>query len=75
MNSRFKKTLKTVFIFTLIFSWIFSGWPQVWPLDKLKTSKIQIPPEIQKARAGTVTYDTAATHVWHSPSALILITM
>jgi len=30
MNKRFKKLTKTVFIFILIFSWIFSGWPQIW---------------------------------------------
>lgn len=30
MNKRFKKLTRTVFIFTFIFSWIFSGWPQIW---------------------------------------------
>lgn len=44
MNSRFKKTLKTVFVFTLIFSWIFSGWPQV----------LDFPQKIQKAQATTL---------------------
>ena len=41
----------------MITGWIFSGWPQIF----------NFPPKIQEALAGTVTYDTAATHVWHSP--------
>ena len=44
MNKRFKKTLKTIFVFTLIFSWVFSGWPRIWQNPLL-------PPKIQKAHA------------------------
>lgn len=40
-NKQIKKILKTVFIFTLVFSWIFSGWPQV----------LDFPPEIQEVHA------------------------
>lgn len=35
-----------IFIFILIFSWIFSGWPQIWQNSK-------IPPKTQEARAAT----------------------
>ena len=35
----------------LVFSWIFSGWPQIWPLDELGVNKIRVPSKIQKAQA------------------------
>jgi hypothetical protein len=40
----FNKFLKTFIIFLLVFSWIFSGWPQIW-------KKPPIPPKIQEAKA------------------------
>lgn len=48
MNKRFKKTLKTIFVFTLVFSWIFSGWPQIW-------NNPPFPPEIQETKAADAT--------------------
>lgn len=62
-----RKGLLMGLVFVLMTGWIFSGWPQIWPLGELGTGKIQIPPKIQEALAGTVTYDTDATHVWSSP--------
>ncbi len=44
MNKRFKKLTITVFIFTIIFLWIFSGWLQIW-------QNPQFPPKIQEAQA------------------------
>lgn len=38
-------------IFLIMMGWIFSGWPQIWPLGELGTSKIRIPPKIQIAYA------------------------
>jgi hypothetical protein len=40
----FSKFLKILIIFLIIFTWIFSGWPQIWQNPR-------IPPEIQEARA------------------------
>jgi hypothetical protein len=40
----FNKFLKTFIIFLLVFSWIFSGWPQIW-------KKPPIPPEVEEIKA------------------------
>jgi hypothetical protein len=40
----FNKFLKTFIIFLLVFSWIFSGWPQIW-------KKPPIPPEVKEIKA------------------------
>jgi hypothetical protein len=40
----FNKFLKTFVIFLLVFSWIFSGWPQIW-------KKPPIPPEVKEIKA------------------------
>ena len=59
MNKRFKKTLKTIFVFTLIFSWVFSGWPNIW-------NNPQFPPKIQETRAATLSLyvDSLDSAVW-----------
>ena len=44
MNSH--KFLRISVVFTLIFSWIFSGWPRIWQNPR-------IPPKIQEAWANT----------------------
>ena len=38
-------------IFLLIFLWIFSGWPRIWPLGELGVNTFRLPPEIQEAQA------------------------
>ena len=46
------KFFRFVLVFVLIFGWVFSGWPQIWPRsinpDRFNygASKIRIPPEI-----------------------------
>jgi hypothetical protein len=40
----FNKFLKTFIVFLLVFSWIFSGWPQIW-------KKPPIPPEVKEIKA------------------------
>lgn len=58
-----RKLFKIFFVFLLVFSWLFTSWPPIWPLggfDKLTTSKlgvntIRIPPKIQEAKAATET--------------------
>lgn len=46
-------SIKFIFVFILIFSWIFSGWPQIW-------QNPSFPPEIQKAEAA-ITARSATT--------------
>jgi len=48
-----KKFLLKTLVFLLIFTWLFSGWPRIWPLDELGTSKIRIPPEVQEIDLST----------------------
>lgn len=48
--------LKTLLVFLVLFSWFFSGFPQIWPLGKLGVNTIRIPPKIQEAQATTSTY-------------------
>ena len=58
-NEQIKKVLKNIFVFTLIFSWIFSGWPQV----------LDFPSEIEKVLAadtGVKTAGTATNTSWTS---------
>ncbi|MDF1497940.1 MAG: hypothetical protein P1P85_01100 [Patescibacteria group bacterium] len=50
----FKKLPKTILIFTLIFSWVFSGWPQIW-------QNFQFPAEIEKSIAADTGVKTAVT--------------
>jgi len=45
------KFLKVILVLTISLSWIFSGWPQIWFLDKIGTSKIQVLQEINKIQA------------------------
>ena len=62
MNKQIKKTLRTVFIFTLIFSWIFSGWPSI-------RQNPLFPPKIEKVLAvdtGVKTAGTATNTSWTS---------
>lgn len=61
-------------VFVLIFAWMFSGWPQIWPLGELGTGKIQIPSEIQEVRAATTdtyygTYDSVESDMTDSVNA------
>lgn len=53
----FSKSLQIFLIFLIIFAWVLSGWPQIWPLGELGVNKIRIPPEVQEAKAATATYD------------------
>ena len=49
-NKQLKKLARTILVFTLIFSWVFSGWPNV--LDFYFNGEHQkFPPKIQKAHA------------------------
>ncbi|MEA1936601.1 MAG: hypothetical protein U9N04_00635 [Patescibacteria group bacterium] len=57
-----KKILKAVFVFTLISSWIFSGWPQVW-------KNLEFPPKTKNVLAadtGVKTAETATNTSWTS---------
>ncbi len=51
LKNNLKKFLIFGLVFILLTGWLFSGWPRIWPLGELGTSKIRIPPEIPKARA------------------------
>ena len=48
---RLKEALRFFFIFILITSWIFSGWPRIG----------NFPPKIQEAHAGTQTFTSTGT--------------
>ena len=48
------KLLKNFFIFILIFTWIFSGRPQIW-------NNPRIPPDINKALAAEVAIGSAVS--------------
>ncbi len=43
------KIIKICLIFLIMTGWIYSGWPQIWPLGKLGVNTIQFPPKIQDA--------------------------
>jgi hypothetical protein len=66
---RLNKFLKISIIFLIIFAWIFSGWPRIWPLggfDKLTTGELgvnntRIPPEIQEAQAADTGFKTTTS--------------
>ena len=52
-KTNFNKFLKIFIVFLIIFTWIFSGWPQIWqnpptPLDKYLSEPF--PPKIQEAQ-------------------------
>jgi len=67
-DKHIKRMLKTVLVFTLIFSWIFSGWPNV--LDfYFNGERLEIPPKIKKVLAadtGVKTAGTATNTSWTS---------
>jgi len=44
------KFFRFVLVFVLIFGWVFSGWPPIWPLGELGVNKIRISPEIREAQ-------------------------
>ncbi len=44
INKKYKKPVKFLLIYLLIFGWIFSGWPMLW-------QNPPIPPRIQQAKA------------------------
>ncbi len=58
--------LRKIFIFILIFSWIFSGWP--------RAPFINFPPKIQQARAADISIDTGAVGQWRSLRNLVWTT-
>jgi len=63
----FPKILKNTTVFLIIFAWVFSGWPQIWPLGESGVDKVRIPPEIYKAQAAdTVVILTTGTS-WTVP--------
>jgi hypothetical protein len=39
----FNKFLKTFIVFLLVFSWIFSGWPRIWPRRKASPKENTFP--------------------------------
>ncbi|MFA4831718.1 MAG: hypothetical protein WC618_06185 [Patescibacteria group bacterium] len=53
MDKRIVRISKSLLIFVIVTAWIFSGWPQIWPLGELGVNTIRIPPEIQEAQAVT----------------------
>ena len=57
------KYFRNALAITLIFVWIFSGWPRILPIGELGINTIRIPPEVQKARAAEVTIDNAVSTV------------
>jgi len=61
-----KNIAKIIFVFLTIFSWIFSGWPQVF----------NFPPKIQVAQAATETFTTAGTFTngWTAPADVYSVT-
>ena len=66
MGSR--KTLKFIIVFLLIFSWLFSGSPQIWQNPR-------IPPKIQEAKAiAPGQYTTTALKVAPSAAAGVTVT-
>jgi len=56
---KFLKFIKATIIFTIIFMWIFSGWPQV----------MEFPPDVKMAQAATYTetFSTAGNFTWIAP--------
>jgi len=48
VKNNFTNFLTILVIFALVGGWWFSGWPRIWPLGELGTSKIRIPPGIQR---------------------------
>jgi len=52
-KNKFVKISKFILIFAVIFSWMFSGWPRIWPfgpsawfgINELGINKIRIPSE------------------------------
>jgi len=64
----FSKFLKILIIFLIIFTWIFSGWSQIWQNQR-------IPPKIQEARAiAPGQYTTTALKVAPSAAAGVTVT-
>ncbi len=53
-------------IFLMMTVWIFSGKPQIW-------KKPAFPPEVQEARADSITFDTAGPNDWTSPAGIISV--
>ena len=41
------RVFRSVFVFTLVFAWIFSGWPPLW-------HNLPFPPNIQKSEAAII---------------------
>jgi len=52
-----KKFAKFIVVFAVIFSWIFSGWPQI----------LNFPPKIQRVYAATTTETITASQTWTAP--------
>jgi len=55
VQRRLKKIFKFLAIFTLIFAWVFSGWPRIW-------RNPPIPSKIQIAKADTINILPNAIH-------------
>lgn len=49
-----KKTFRCFIIFIAIVAWLFSGWPQIWPLGELGVNETRIPSGIQKSNLSPV---------------------
>jgi hypothetical protein len=62
----FKKGVKLVFVFSLILSWLLSGWPVIWKNPRF-------PPKINEARAA-ISEATASSNVSLTSSSDTLIT-
>ena len=60
------KFIKISVIFFIIFAWIFSGFPQIW-------QDPPIPPEIQEAKAVTITFTTSDT--WTAPTGVTSVSV
>ncbi len=53
------KILKSLLIFTIVITWVFSGWPQIQ--FKKEQISLNFPPKIQEAKAGSEVFTAGGT--------------
>lgn len=46
-----KKLTRFAIVLFLIFAWLLTGWPVIWPLGQFGVNTIRIPPRIQEVQA------------------------
>lgn len=59
MKKNIKKIIKSVFILTLVSSWLLSGWPGIWLPGKSGES-VRFPIEITEIKADSQPYTTGS---------------